>query len=136
MVSFMARPLYQQEKSPRYPFDWRLVGPPSRSERCREEKKILQCRGSKPGHQARSPSLYRLSNPGSFQGSISLQNIGTDLRDYTASHLSNLNTVVLTLLLEVQFPRNSGSLGGYLAPCDPVEIYQRFGGTYCLYLRG
>jgi hypothetical protein len=38
VVSFTTRPLYPQEKSPRYPFERRLSGPQSRCGRVGEEK--------------------------------------------------------------------------------------------------
>jgi hypothetical protein len=50
-------------KSLRYPFDMRIGGAQSRSERC--EEKFFHYRELNPGRPARSPSLYQLSYPGS-----------------------------------------------------------------------
>jgi hypothetical protein len=65
VVSFTPLLPYPWGKSPRCPLDRRLGGPQIRSRRC-GDRKILHCPKSKPGHSARSPSLYRLSYPNSY----------------------------------------------------------------------
>jgi hypothetical protein len=61
VVSFTARPLYPRGKSLRYPLERRFRGPP----RADLVKMIISwlCRESNP--RPSSPSLYRLSYPGS-----------------------------------------------------------------------
>jgi hypothetical protein len=56
VVSFKPQQFY-----PPYPFDKRLGGPRSRSERCGVEKISCLCRQSNPRPPAHSPSLYRFS---------------------------------------------------------------------------
>jgi hypothetical protein len=63
VVSFTPRPLYPQEKSPRYLLDRRLRGPQSRSGQ-RGENKILDPTGTRtPTPPLSSQSLYRLHYP-------------------------------------------------------------------------
>jgi hypothetical protein len=63
VVSFTPRLLYPGGNGFRYPLDRRLGGRQSRSGRCGEEK-IVVMPGIEPGLS--SPSLYRLSYPGSY----------------------------------------------------------------------
>jgi hypothetical protein len=71
VVGFTPRPIYPRRKSSRYPLDWRLGGPQSRSGRGGEEK-ISQpppgIEAPNPDRPARSQSLYRLSYPGCLKG--------------------------------------------------------------------
>jgi hypothetical protein len=68
VVSFTSLPLY-----PRYLWNRRLDGPQNRSGRC-WEKKTSHCRESNLGRPTRSPSLYRLSYPGSYSEGTSQYN--------------------------------------------------------------
>jgi hypothetical protein len=63
VVSSTTPPLYPRRKRPRCPLDRRLGGPQSRSGRCGVEKDLFPL----PRIEKRpsSPSLYRLSYPGS-----------------------------------------------------------------------
>jgi hypothetical protein len=70
VVSFTARPLYPQRKSPWYPLDRKLGGPQSRSGRGGEEKNSQPPPVTEPQNSdrpARSPELYRLSCHGSIE---------------------------------------------------------------------
>jgi hypothetical protein len=69
VVSFTARPLYPQGKSPWYPSDRRLGGPRCRYRRSGEEKNSQPPPGIEPyipNRPARNPALYRLSYHGSY----------------------------------------------------------------------
>jgi hypothetical protein len=72
VVSFTARLLYPQGKSPWYPLDRRLGGPQSRSGRAGGEKNSPhpppppQIEPENPDRPARSPALYWLSYQGSY----------------------------------------------------------------------
>jgi hypothetical protein len=59
VVSFTPRPLCPQGISLRFPLDG------SRSGRCRKEENLCPYLESNLGHQARSPSIYWVSPPGS-----------------------------------------------------------------------
>jgi hypothetical protein len=62
-----ARDALLRGKSPRYPEDMRLGEPQRLSGCCGVEKNLLPCRQPNSCRPARSPSLYRLSYPGSFE---------------------------------------------------------------------
>jgi hypothetical protein len=67
-LGFMPRPLYPREKSPRYLLDRRLGalgGPQSRYGPCEEKNIFCPRLESNLGRPATSPSLYRLTYPGS-----------------------------------------------------------------------
>jgi hypothetical protein len=66
VASYMHRQLYPLGISPRYPFDRKLGGPQSQSGCCGVEKNLLPLRGIETCRPARSPSLYRLRYPGSY----------------------------------------------------------------------
>jgi hypothetical protein len=64
VVSFTARPLYPQVKSPWYPLHRKLGGPQGLSGRSSEAKNSqtpLEIEPQNPDRPARSPALYRLS---------------------------------------------------------------------------
>jgi hypothetical protein len=62
----LSRPLYPWRSS-RHPWERRLTGPWNRSGHCDNEKTIiLPCRESNSRRPISSPSLYRLSYPGSL----------------------------------------------------------------------
>jgi hypothetical protein len=48
VFNFTPRPLYSQEKCPRYPFNWRLGGPQSQSGRFEKENNLFPLPRTKP----------------------------------------------------------------------------------------
>jgi hypothetical protein len=66
VVSFTARPLYPRGEDPQYPLDIRRGGPQSRYRRRGVEKISCSCRQSNLCRPTLSPSLHRLSYPGSI----------------------------------------------------------------------
>jgi hypothetical protein len=89
VVSFTPRPLYLQGKSPLYPLDRRLDGPPSRSGCGGEEKNSQPPPGMEPYNSdlpARSPALYQLSYHGSTYVRICSHFTPTRARARTHTH--------------------------------------------------
>jgi hypothetical protein len=113
-------------KEPRYGLDRRADGPQSRSGCCAEQNNFYPCQESNPSHPTRSPSLYRLSYPGSVFWMYSVQNsvwTQTILTEVVRGFIQPLQATALIL------PR----LGHYRVLPNPFQfIIYRTVGRYAI----